>query len=225
LANGRQVVLITGAAGGLGSALAAGFARRGAELLLLDRDVRGLDGLSDRLVAAGAAAPGLCPLDLGQAGQQQCEALVDLLRGEFGGLDHLLHCAAEFDALAPLDQVNAAGWMSAMQVNLNAAWLLTASCLPLLRNSGSASITFVLDHPDRSASAFWGAYGVAKAGLASLARIFAEELEGTGVRVNAINPGPMRTALRARAYLGEDPATQAEPRVAAERIVRTILGD
>jgi NAD(P)-dependent dehydrogenase (short-subunit alcohol dehydrogenase family) len=224
LADGRQVVLITGAAGGLGGALAAGFARRGAELLLLDRDARGLDRLSERLVTAGAAAPGTCVLDLGQAGQQQCEELVELLRAEFGGLDHLLHCAAEFDSLAPLDQLSAANWMRVMQVNLNAAWLVTASCLPLLRESQDASVTFVVDDPDRSTSAYWGAYGVSKAGVDSLARILAEELGHTGVRVRAVNPGPMRTALRARAYLGEDPAAQPEPRAAADRIIGEILG-
>lgn len=225
LAIHGQAILITGAAGGLGSALALGLSRLGANLLLLDKDSHGLDRISERMIAEGFDEPGTCAMDLANAGPAQFDDLAAILENEYAGLDHLVHCAAAFEGLSPLDQVSAADWLSAVQVNLNAPWLLTTSVLPLLRRSRDASVTFVLDDPGKSSSAFWGAYGVSKAAARSLAEILAEELEDSGIRVNAVNPGPMRTPLRARAYLAENPASQAEPGIAANRIIQLILGN
>ncbi len=220
----KQTVLITGAAGGLGSALACQLADAGAGLMLLDKDSRGLDAVHDRIGDAGQEAPGLCPLDLAAAGPEELDQLAAILTEEFGGLNHLVHCAAAFDGLTPLDQVRPADWLECMQVNLNAAWLLTVHCLPLLKQQPNASITFVAEQERVSTGAYWGAYGVSKSAVRSLAAIFAEELAASGVRVLTAEPGPMRTALRARAYLAEDPGLQTSPDETASKLVRLIAG-
>lgn len=217
--------LITGAAGALGAALSRQAAEAGARLMLLDRNSRGLDALSDALVAEGRATPGLVPLDLAAAGPEQFAELADLVERECGGLDHLVHCAAHFDGLSPLDQVAPADWLTGLQVNLNAAWALTVACLPLLRRSPGPSVTFLLDDPARSGDAFWGPYGVSKAGLRSLAAILREELENTPVRVHAIDPGPFRSPLRSRAYHAEPPDAQPGPEVVAAELLKRLLGE
>jgi NAD(P)-dependent dehydrogenase (short-subunit alcohol dehydrogenase family) len=219
----KPVVLITGAAGGLGSALAAEFARKGVELMLLDKDSRGLDRVSDQLVNDGLPEPALCPLDLACAGPEAYLELASILEKEFGGLDHIVHCAAHFSGLAPMDQIAPGEWMTAIQVNLTAAWAMTVACLPQLRRSSAASVTFLSDEEERSEAPYWGAYGVAKAAVSSLARILQQELEPAGVEVRSHNPGPMRTGLRATAYLGEDPATQPHPAAAAAALARIVL--
>jgi NAD(P)-dependent dehydrogenase (short-subunit alcohol dehydrogenase family) len=217
------VILLTGAAGGLGSALSLQLAGAGAQLMLLDNNSRGLDQVSDQIVAKGLEQPAVCPLDLANAGPEAYLELADILRREFGGLDHLVHCAAQFNGLAPMDQIAPGQWVESIQVNLTAAWAMSIACLPLLRASALASITFLQDEESRSRSAYWGAYGVSKAGVASLAAILREELEPTRIRVLSFEPGPMRTALRAKAFLAEDPASQPDPRVRAEEIAALIL--
>lgn len=221
----KPVFLISGAAGGLGGALALAAAQLRAELLLLDRDSAGLDRVSDAISAQGWSPPGLCPLDLAVAGPDAYEQLVGIAREEFGGLNHLIHCAAHFSSLTPLDQVAPEEWMKAIQVNVNAAWALTVACLPSLREAETASITFVGDDPSRSQSAFWGPYGVSKAAVRSLADILSEELESTSVKVRLFEPGPMRTAMRAKAYLAEDPVTQPEAAEAAATLLEMITGE
>ena len=219
----QAVVLITGAAGGLGSALAAELARCQVDLMLLDKDSRGLDRLSDRLVAEGLAEPALCPLDLAVAGPEAYLELASILESEFGGLDHVVHCAAHFSGLSPMDQIPPGEWMTVLQVNLTAAWAMTVACLPQLRKSPSASVTFLTDAEERSVSPYWGAYGVAKAAVSSLASILRQELEPAGVVVRSHDPGPMRTSLRATAYLAEDPVSQPEPALAAKALAKLIL--
>ena len=102
-------------------------------------------------------------------------------------------------------------WLKVLQVNLNAPFFLTQACLPLLLKSPDASLLFTSDRVGRHGKAYWGAYGVAKAGVENLVQTLAEELENTQVRVNSIDPGPTRTALRKRVFPGEDPATVKPP--------------
>jgi len=218
-------ILITGAAGGLGSALSLACARRGAQTLLVDRDLRGLERVCDGIEAAGGLAPGYCQLDLAVVDPAACAQLVEQFTGEYGPLSGLAHCAAQFDGLQPMDQVPADRWLRQVQVNLNAAWLLTITCLPSLKLAGNSSVIFVLDEEPRSRSAYWGAYGVSKAALRALAGILAEELEGSGCRVYGVHPGPMRTPLRASAYLAENPDTPPAATAAAGHLAGLLLGE
>ena len=217
-----KTILITGAAGGLGSALGWQCAREGAELILLDKNRRGLSELSDRMTDEGLAAPGLYPLDLAGAGIDEFDGLVDVIQSEFDGLYALIHCALDFDGLQPLDQIEPQHWLRSMQVNLNAPWLLSCACLPLLKQSESSRLFFLVDDPEKVTGAYWGPYGVAKVALTGLVKQFAATLSNTSVLVRGIDPGAMRTGFRAKVYHAENPLEQPEPGIAAGKIVRML---
>ncbi|NOR19495.1 MAG: SDR family NAD(P)-dependent oxidoreductase [Xanthomonadales bacterium] len=220
-----KTILITGAAGGLGSALALQFASAGAELILLDKNRRALGLLSDRIVEQGGAAPGLYPMNLAGAGLQDFNDLADTIRTEFGKLHTLVHCALDFEGLQPLEQIEPHRWLESMQVAVNAPWLLSCVCLPLLRESESARLLFILDDLEMVTCAYWGAYGVAKSALGGLVRQFDEELSNTSIKVHGINPGAMRTDFRATVYHAEDPQQLPAPGIAAGKIVTLLSAD
>jgi NAD(P)-dependent dehydrogenase (short-subunit alcohol dehydrogenase family) len=222
--TGNRTVLITGAAGGLGAALSFHCARAGFNTVMLDNNQKELGAAWDAIVAGGCPEPALHPLDLATAGPEQFDELVDALKSEFGGLDAVIHCAARFKGLRPLDQVQPPEWLQQIQVNLNAAWLLSSSCLPLLRQSAPSCLYFLLEDMQRMEGAFWGAYGVSKHALKALVSQFAEECASTGIQVLGINPGAMATPLRAEAYHAENPATLPSADVAAEKIMELLSG-
>ena len=219
LLRGR-VLLITGAGGGIGRAVALAGARHGAQLILHDRSAKPLEKIYDMIVTGGGPQPAMLPLDLLRATPDACAALAETVQREFGRLDALVHCAAELGALAPLELYEPPMWLQVLQVNLTAAWLVTRACLPLLKQSPDASIVFTSADVGRQGRAYWGAYGVAAFGLEGLMQVFAQELAAwPHLRINSIDPGPVRTTLRARAYPGEGPGIHPLP----EDIVASYL--
>lgn len=219
-----KTILITGAAGGLGGAIALQCAGFGADLILLDKNRRGLGELSDRLVEQGFAPPGLYPLNLAAAGIDEFGDLVEIIESEFSGLDALIHCAVDFDSLQPLDQVQSQDWLQSMQVNVNAPWLLSCTLLPLLKKSKNGRLFFLLDDLETVTDAYWGAYGTGKAALTGMVRQFNATLDNTTVSVRGIIPGPMRTGFRAKVYHAENPMEQPDPAVAAGKIIAMLTG-
>jgi len=208
----ERIILLTGAANGIGRALADALAAHGATLVLLDRDVHGLELAYDEILAAGHAEPALYPMDLSGAGPDDYTALAATLEREFGRLDGLIHNAAELGALIPISNYETELWFRILQTDLNAPCLLTMACLGLLKASLDASIIFTSDAVGRHGKAYWGAYGVAKAGLEGFMQILADELEAnTPIRANSIDPGPVLTGLRRIAYPGEDRAELSMP--------------
>ncbi len=220
-----KTILITGAAGGLGRELALQCARLGADMVLLDKDRRGLGSLSDAMTGQGLASPGLYPLDLAGAGPADFDQLRQTVESEFGGLDALVHCALEFDGLRPLDQIDPHEWLKSMQVNVNAPWLLSCKLLPLMKKSHNGRLFFILDDIETVTGAYWGAYGTAKVALTGLVRQFADTLGDERIVVKGINPGPMRTAFRAKGYHAENPLDQPEPALAAARIANLLKSE
>lgn len=220
----NKTILITGAAGGLGSALALECAKLGAELILLDKNRRGLGRLSDEMTAEGMAAPGLYPLDLAGAGYDDFVDLLTTVSSEFDGLDALVHCAVDFEGLQPLDQIQPGEWLRSMQVNVNAPWLLSSLALPLLKNSNSGKLIFLLDDLEKVTGAHWGAYGAGKAAVAGLAKQFSDTLSNTAVKVYGILPGAMRTDFRAKVFHAENPLDQPDPATVASRITDILSG-
>lgn len=221
----NKIILITGAAGGLGSALSLHCAERGAELILLDKNRRGLSDLSDQLTERGLSPPGLYPMDLAGAGVGDFEELARVLQTEYGGLDALVHCALEFDGLQPMEQVQPQDWLRSMQVNVNAPWLLSCTLLPLLKESPSGHLLFLLDDLEMVTGAYWGAYGASKAALAGMVRQFDASLSHSNVRVRGIIPGAMRTGFRANVYHAENPLDQPEPAIVAGKISGMLGGE
>jgi len=219
-----KTLLLTGAAGSLGSALALRCAQAGYDTVLLDCDQRGLERVFDHIVAEGLPEPALYPLDLSLAGPDDFRELLDAIAEEFGGLTALVHCAARFEALTPLEHVPPEEWLHSMQVNLNAAWLLSITSLPALRAAPAARLYFLLDNLPRVSGALWGPYGVSKHALRALAEQFAKTCAGTSVQVLGINPGPMQSALRSRAYHAENPTSPAVPATVAGEILDLMEG-
>src|SRR5690606_15790753 len=148
----------------------------GATLVLLGRRVPRLNRTSDAIEAAGGAQPALYPLDLAGATPSDYAELAERIDAQCGRLDGVLHAAAEFKGLTPLEITDPEDWLTALHVNLSAPLLLTQACLPLLKRSSDASVVFVLDDPERVGHAYWGGYGVAKHGLLGLVPMLAEEL-------------------------------------------------
>jgi len=217
------VALITGAAGGLGSALAKQLARAGSDLLLVDKNTRALESLSDELIGAGLPEPGICTMDLATAVPGDYDQLAAILRDEYKGMDAFIHCAVAFGGLQPMEQIAPAQWQECFTVNLMSAVQIICICGPMLRSDGGGKVVLIQDNAKVSSSAYWGPYGVSKAALSSLAAILSEELEEGNLELIRITPEPMRTDLRARAYLAEDPNTIASPEQEASRIV-SLLG-
>ncbi len=200
-----RVILVTGAGDGIGKALSLALACHGATVVLLGRTLRKLEKVHDEIVASGGPAPALAPLNLETAPAGEYDALVDSLQREYGRLDGLVHNAAILGTRAPVELYDVATFGRVLHVNLTAAFALTHVCLPLLKASSDASVVFTSSGVGRKGRAYWGAYAVSKFGIEGLSQVLADELENDGqVRVNCLNPGAVRTALRAQAYPGEN---------------------
>jgi NAD(P)-dependent dehydrogenase (short-subunit alcohol dehydrogenase family) len=207
-----RVILVTGAGDGLGRAAALAYARHGATVVLLGRTLKKLENVYDEIERDGLPPALLMPVDLGKAGLTEYEQIAAAIAEQFGRLDGLLHSAAILGHLAPLALYDLPTWSQVMQVNLNAPYLLTRACLDVLAKSRDASVIFTTADVARTGRAYWGAYAVAGAALENLARVWADELNGSSpVRINTLDPGAVRTALRSRAYPGEDPARLPAP--------------
>jgi len=209
-----KTLLITGAAGGLGSTIARQAARLQADLILLDNHENKLNQLHDQIEAEFGKQPGLYPLDMRGASPADYEKLAETVEEVFDGLHGIVHCAATLGQVSPFDNLDAKLWHETFATNLHGPVMLTKSLLPILRKSNNASIVFTSD--DKT-SAYWGAYGISKSSVVAAMQIIADELDSTAdnphmaVTCNAINPGPMRTNLRSSAYPGEDPGTVPAP--------------
>jgi NAD(P)-dependent dehydrogenase (short-subunit alcohol dehydrogenase family) len=208
----QRVILITGATGGLGHALAMGCSARGATVVLQARVVRKLEALYDEIVAAGYPQPTILPLDLADANAGDFGNVAGAIHAQLGRLDGLVHTAAMLGSLGPIEHQSFDAWQRVTRVNLVAAMALTRSTLPLLSAAPDGSVVFTLDTRADDPRAYWGAYAASKAGLLALASTLADECEGrANLRINAIVPGPMRTPLRMLTHPGEDRAALPRP--------------
>lgn len=207
-----RVIAITGATGGIGRALSLAVVAQGAQLILLARNERKLRALHAELETQAPGASLMAPIDLEKALAGDYDRIADAVQQRYGRLDGLVHCAGLLGTLTPIEQYDVPMWCRVMHVNLTAAFALTQVLLPLLRASADASIVFTTSSVGRKGRAYWGAYAVAKFGVEGLVQVLADELSGnTTVRVNAINPGRARTAMRLQAYPSELPESLPLP--------------
>ncbi len=213
-----RVTLITGASSGIGRACAHACARAGATVILLARDRPRLEETYDRIREAGGPEPVILPFDLGGATVDDYARTAERIDQEFGRLDSLLNNAGLVGGLRPMRLTQPADWTRLLRVNLLAPWLLTQACLPLLEKADDPAVAFALDGQARRA--YWGAYGVAKAGLEGLVEILSRELGGDRpIRINGIDPGPVETRLRRQNYPGEPGGARAT----AERVAPAFV--
>ena len=203
-----RIALVTGASRGIGRAVAIGLARAGAHVVLLARTVGGLEEVDDEIRAFGGTAT-LVTLDLRQS--EKVDALGPTLYQRWGKLDILVANAGVLGPISPLPHITADAWNEVIDVNLTANWRLIRSLDPILRRSDAARAVFVSSGAALAKNAYWGPYSVSKAGLEALVKTYAHEVASTPIKVNLLNPGPVRTTMRQRAFPGENPATLPEP--------------
>lgn len=201
----NHTILITGAGGGLGGTAALALAQCGADVIMLDKSIPKLEAVYDAIVASNGKEPILYPFDLAGASENDYLELAERIAERYGALQGLLHSAVEFSAFTPMALHGTKEWGHALNVNLNAPFILTRVLLPVLQKSTHASIVFTSDSSARLAPAYSGVYGVSKIALEAFARILAEELSAEQkVRVNTLVPGPVDSPFRKRAYPAED---------------------
>lgn len=205
-----RVLLLVGAHGALGTAIAKAAAAAGATVVLLGRRVPKLNRLYDALLGLGAPTPAIYPLDLEGAGPADYEQLAEALERECGRLDGIIHVAADFKGLVPFASLPPEDLVRSLHVNATAPALLTQACLPLLQKAPDAALLVAVDDPARVERAYWGGYGLANAARMAWVRLLGDELENSPVRVYGLCPGPMRTTLRGKAYFSEDPGQWPE---------------
>jgi NAD(P)-dependent dehydrogenase (short-subunit alcohol dehydrogenase family) len=214
-----RVVLVTGAYGGLGGAVARAASRAGATVVVTGKRKRQLEQLYDAMLAEGLSEPVIHPLDMEVATPREYAALAEGLERDFGRLDGIVHAAVSFGGLTPISMHKPDAWLRAMHVNVNAPFALTQACLPLLTQASDSAVVFVLDDPELLQRAHWGGYGASKAALERFVSILHEETDSGPLRTHAMLPGPMRTALRQLAYFGEDILQRPLPDAAAAAAV------
>ena len=208
----NRVILITGAGDGIGRAAALDCARLGATVILLGRTIEKLEAVYDEIERAGHGQPAIYPLDLSTATDENYIELAQVLEGEFGSLDGLVHNASILGQRTPISNYESRTWQRVMQVNVTAPFMMTQALLPLLETSNDASIIFTSSSVGAQGKAYWGAYSVSKFATEGMAQLLSEETENTSkIRVNIINPGATRTNMRAQAYPGEDPGLNLAP--------------
>jgi NAD(P)-dependent dehydrogenase (short-subunit alcohol dehydrogenase family) len=212
-----SVALITGASRGIGAAVAVRFAAEGAHVVLAARTVGGLEEVDDAIRAAGGNAT-LVPLDLRDFAK--IDDLAAALYQRFGRLDVLIGSAAEFGVFSPLGHIDPKLWVEIIDLDLTANWRLIRAMDPLLRLSRAGRVIFVTSRLARDAPPYYGPYAVAKAGLEAMVRIYAGEIVArTAIRANLIDPGIVRTRLRAAIFPGEDPAGLPPPESVTDAFV------
>lgn len=204
----NRLALITGASRGIGRAVALEMARHGAHVIVAARRVGALESLDDEIRGLGGSAT-LVKLDLTDG--DKVDALGPTIYERWGKLDILVGNAGLLGPLSPLPHVTADAWNAVFDINVHANWRLIRTCDPLLKNSDAGRAIFVTSGAAQAKRAYWGPYSVTKAALEALAKTYAHEVANTNVRVNLLNPGPIRTEMRARAFPGEDPMTLPTP--------------
>jgi NAD(P)-dependent dehydrogenase (short-subunit alcohol dehydrogenase family) len=207
-----RVIAITGATAGIGRAVALACAAHQAQVVLIGRNAAKLEAVHAEIQASGAPEAAIAVLDLEKAVAGDYDQVADAVLERYGRLDGLLHNAGLLGTLAPIEHYDVPTWCRVMHVNVTAAFALTQVLIPALKKSADASVLFTSSTVGRSGRAYWGAYAASKFALEGLSQVLAAELENVShVRVNVINPGRTRTAMRRQAYPAEDIATVPEP--------------
>ncbi len=218
-----KLAVVTGASKGIGAATALAFAEAGAHVVLTARDVRALETVEDRIHEVGGAST-IAPIDLGES--DGIARLASAIAGRWDKLDYLVISAAYLPTLSPVTQIDGKQFSQAVTTNLLATQSLLANFDPLLKRADAARVIGLTSSVGETPRAYWSAYGATKAAFDNLLDAYGQEVEKISkVRVATIDPGATRTAMRAKAYPGEDPATVKPPEDVAKRIVDLVVND
>lgn len=211
-----RIALVTGASRGIGYYAALEFAKQGAHIIALARTEGGLEELDDAIKEAGGSAT-LVPVDLTDF--DALDRLGSTIYERWGRLDIFLANAGTLGSLSPLAHFTPKEFANVIDVNITANWRLIRSLDALLKQSDAGRAIFLSSGAARTAGAFWGPYAMSKAALEAMAKSWAAENENTPLNINIVDPGVLRTAMRARAMPGEDPKTLPHPETIAPTLV------
>jgi NAD(P)-dependent dehydrogenase (short-subunit alcohol dehydrogenase family) len=218
-----RTALVTGASRGIGRAAALAVAHAGAHLVAVARTQGALEELDDEIRAAGFERPTLAPMDIAEG--DGLDQLGLAIHQRFGRLDLLVHAAAILGPLTPVSHIEPAAWDRVIKVNATATYRLIRSTERLLRQSQAGRAIFLTTSRPAMGRAFWGPYGASKSAMESIVKAWADELEQTSIRAVLLDPGKMRTRMRAEAMPGEDPMTLPEPSEIGPLIVELAQSD
>ena len=220
--NPGKLAVVTGASRGIGAAIAKALAAQGVHVILTARDVKALENVEDAIHAAGGSST-IAPVDLTEP--DGVARLAAAIRGRWDALDYLVISGAYLPHLTPVTQIDAKQFGQAMTVNVMATQALLANFDAMLKRSKDAVVVGLTSSVGDSPRAYWSAYGASKAAFDNILGSYAQEVEKIGhIRVAIIDPGATRTAMREKAYPGEDPSTVKPPEAVADRIV-ALLGE
>lgn len=218
-----QLALVTGASRGIGAATAKALAARGAHVILTARTAKDLEAVEDAIFEAGGSAT-IAPLDL--ADGDSIARLAAAIGGRWEALDILVLNAAMLGSLGPVPTIDGGELNRLMTLNVLSAQAMIAYFDPMLRKSAHARVIGLTSSVAAKPRAFWGAYGASKAALEVLISAYGEEMRNIGkIRTAIVDPARTRTAMRAKAYPGEDPATVKLPDVVGEAIAELVSGE
>ncbi|MEZ5810982.1 MAG: SDR family NAD(P)-dependent oxidoreductase [Rhizobiaceae bacterium] len=215
-----RIALVTGASRGIGYHLAKQLGSAGAHVIAVARTVGGLEELDDEIKAAGGEAT-LAPLDL--ADMAGIDRLGGAIHERWGRLDIVIANAGVLGTISPIGHIEAKVFEKVMAINVTSTWRLMRSTEPLLRASDAGRAILLSSGAAHKCRPFWGPYSASKAAVEALARTWAAETISTPIRVNAVDPGATRTAMRAQAVPGEDPETLPPPSEIAAAILPLAL--
>ncbi|MBX7499865.1 SDR family NAD(P)-dependent oxidoreductase [Qipengyuania sp. YG27] len=219
----NRLALVTGASQGIGAATAKALAAAGAHVVLTGRDVRALEAVEDAIHDAGGAST-IAPVDLSES--DGIARLAAAIGGRWDKLDYLVISAAYLPMLTPVTQIDGKQLSQALTVNFLATQALLANFDPLLKRADAGRVIGLTSSVGGRPRAYWSAYGATKAAFDNLLESYAQEVEKISkVRVALVDPGATRTAMRAKAYPGEDPATVKPPEDVADRLVELLVND
>ena len=218
-----KLALVTGASRGIGAATAEALAAAGAHVILTARTSGGLEEVEDRIHKAGGHAT-IAPLDLIDG--ESIGRLAQAISGRWQALDILVLNAATLGSLASVPAIDAKEFARLLTLNIAAPQALIAAFDSMLRASSDARIIALTSSVGAQPRAYWGAYGASKAALETLVSAYGEEVKNiSAIRTHIVDPGATRTAMRARAFPGEDPTTLKEPGVVAQAMVELAIAD
>jgi len=205
-----KLALVTGASRGIGRAIALGLAQAGAHLILVSRTSGALEELDDEIQQKGFEPATLVPFDLNDG--NAIDRLGAVVAERWGKLDILVGNAGSLGELMPLTHMTVKDWDALLNINLNANWRLLRAFDPLLRAADHGRAVFVSSGAAQKAKPYWGPYAITKAALEKMVETYAAEVKNiTNVRANLLDPGAIRTSMRASAMPGEDPETLPHP--------------
>ena len=199
----NRVILVTGAAQGLGRTASLAFAKQGATVILLDKQAKKLEETYDAIQAAGYPEALIFPMDLEKASEENFKNMAEGIYQQLGRLDGILHNATQFNNLSPLEIQTATQFEQMFKVNVVAPFSLTKACLPLLQRAEDASIIFTSNSAAQEAKPFWGSHGISKVAADTMMKMWAQEIHTANIRFNSIVPGALQSPQRKKTHPGE----------------------